>query len=280
MVYYTYPRERLPVLTRGVIDMSQENRPQDVRYNLEEMPAEETNSPSVKIESSEVGNSNHFVEESRQAKEATRKLKKRMIIVLCAMLGFVVVAIPLIGILENISAGSEETLPQKPPKPNSVIFVEPDYDADIMKDPEYLELDRSVRLADGNITTTLDPKKVHAYSPAVGVLYDLVQAVIMGDADAYNALFSERYYAENDPEPPFTMQKVYEIVITKIREQTKSDATGKYTEYIYSVEYKIHYNDGTYRTDIGHDASRPQYFQLTDRENDKVLIDRLMYMMG
>ncbi len=220
--------------------------------------------------------------EADRAREATRKLKRRMLIVIAAMVVFAVVAIPTITFIDRRLNGEDESRPITPPKPDSVIFYTPDYEADILEDKEYLALDRDFRLAQGLNTTTLDPDKMNSYSPAVQVLYELVNAVIAGDADAYNALFSDRYVSDpkNPPlEDPFTMQRVYDIVITKEREQAVTDSeSGKYNEYIYSVEYKIRKNDGTYRTDIGHDASRPQYFQLTDREGS-VKIDRLMYMM-
>ncbi len=220
--------------------------------------------------------------EADRAREATRKLKKRMLIVIAAMVVFAVVAIPTIAFIDRRLNGEDESRPITPPKPNSVIFYTPDYEADILKDTDYLSLDRDFRLKQGLNTTTLDPKKMNSYSPAVKVLYELVNAVINGDAEAYNELFSDRYV--NDPknpplEDPFTMQRVYDIVITKEREQAVSDTeSGKYNEYIYSIEYKISKNDGTYRTDIGHDAARPQYFLLTDREGS-VKIDRLLYMM-
>ncbi len=222
---------------------------------------------------------NNFQEEARHAREATKRLKRRMLIVIACMVAFVAIAIPLINVLEQVT-NEKENPPAQTVRPGSVIFYTPDYDANILKDPEYLELDRDFRLKDGNITTTLDPKRIHSYSPGIGVIYELVNAVINGDADAYNALFSDAYFDENDPEPPFTMQRVYDIVIVKIREQTVvSETAGKYSEYIYELEYKINRNDGTYRTDIGHDASRSQYFCITDKEGE-VKIDRLMYMLN
>jgi hypothetical protein len=51
---------------------------------------------------------------------------------------------------------------------------------------------------------------------------------------------------------------------------------GKYTQYEYEVEYKIRLNDGTFRTDIGHDESKKQYFILSDSVSDDVLIDQIL----
>ncbi len=225
---------------------------------------------------------NQFETEGQAAAEASRKLKRRIITAIIIMAVFAVVAIPLISIIDNIGSDKTDTAPYKPGKPSSVIFYEPDYDRliDIRKDPAYLELDRYIRLKRGAYTVILDTDKLGGYSPAVTVLCQLLDSVIDGDAETYNSLFSERYFKEPgaEAELPFTMQRVYAITIEEIRERTvDSETDGKYTEYIYALEYKINRNDGTYRVDIGHDSSRTQYFMLTDRSGE-VMIDRLMYM--
>ena len=227
---------------------------------------------------------NTFEEAGRAAAEAARKLKRRIIIGIVLLVAFLAAAIPLISLLDKAEAEPDSMSAQKPAKPSSVIFYTPDYDrkVDIRKDPSYLELNRAVRLKREQYTVVITENDLNSQSPAVGVLWDLINAVINGDAYAYNALFSERYYAEEgvEPEDPFTMQRVYDVVIEEIREQTVSDSVdGKYNEYVYALEYKINRNDGTYRTDIGHDASRTQYFLLTDREGE-VKIDRLLYLVN
>jgi hypothetical protein len=104
----------------------------------------------------------------------------------------------------------------------------------------------------------------------------MIRAVINGDADAYNALFSSNYYKNHDPEPPFTMQRLYDIKLTKVSETLVAGEKGKYTQYEFEVEYKIRLNDGTYRTDIGHDESKKQYFVLSDSVTGEVLIDQIL----
>ena len=226
---------------------------------------------------------NQFEEEGRKAAEAAKKLKKRVVLGIILAVIFVAVAIPLLTLLDKTKDDGNATN-VKPSKPSSVIFETPDYDrtVNIRTDPSYLALNRAVRLKRGQHTTVITEDDLAMLSPAVGVLYELIESIINGDAETYNALFSDRYYTEDgaEPEDPFTMQRVYDIVIEELREQAATDTTdGKYTEYIYSVEYKINRNDGTYRVDIGHDASRAQYFVLTDRSGD-VKIDRLVYLVN
>ena len=219
----------------------------------------------------------NFEEQSRAARESTRRLKRNMIIVLVCMVAFAVVAIPLINVLENIQNGGAEQETGKLP-PSSIIFATPDYEYDIMEDRDYLQLNRRIYHCDerSGLTEELTDKNITGYGPAAVVLREAINAIIAGDADAYNELFSDNYYANHDPEAPFTMQRLYDIKLTKINESVKSGEKGKYTQYEYEVEYKIRLNDGTYRTDIGHDESKKQYFILSDSVTGDVLIDQIL----
>lgn len=219
----------------------------------------------------------NFEEQSRMAKESTRKLKRNMLIVIISMVIFAVIAFPLIGFLDKLqTGGAEEETPKLPP--SSIIFATPDYEYDIMRDPDYLQLNRRIYYCDerSGMTEELTDKTVTGYGPAAVVLRDFINTIIAGDADAYNALFSSNYYANHDPEAPFTMQRLYDIKLTKINESIVSGESGKYTQYEFEVEYKIRLNDGTYRTDIGHDESKKQYFILSDSTSEEVLIDQIL----
>ena len=63
-----------------------------------------------------------FEEQSRRARESTRRLRRNMIIVLIGLLVFVVIAIPLIGILDNLQNGGEEEETKRLP-PSSINFA-------------------------------------------------------------------------------------------------------------------------------------------------------------
>ena len=218
-----------------------------------------------------------FEEQSRRARESTRRLRRNMIIVLIGLLAFVVIAIPLIGILDNLQNGSEEEETKRLP-PSSINFATPDFEYDIMEDEDYLQLNRRIYIYDARSgqTEELTDKNLPGYGGGAAVLRDMIRAVINGDADAYNALFSSNYYENHDPEPPFTMQRLYDIKLTKVSETLVAGEKGKYTQYEFEVEYKIRLNDGTYRTDIGHDESKKQYFVLSDSVTGEVLIDQIL----
>jgi hypothetical protein len=218
-----------------------------------------------------------FEEQSRRAQESTRRLKRNMIIVIACMVVFAVVAVPLISLLDRLQTEGGEAETQKRP-PSSIIFAEPDYEYDIMKDQEYLDLNRRIYHYDERtgVTEELTEKNMTGYGPAAVILRDYIHAIIAGDADAYNALFSSHYFKNHKPEAPFTMQQLYDIRLTRVNVSVVQGDTKKYTQYEYEVEYKIRHNNGTFRTDIGHDESRKQYFVLSDSTTDGVLIDQIL----
>jgi len=215
-----------------------------------------------------------FAEQSRQAKESTRRLKRNMIIVLVCLVAFAALAMPLISLLEKLEAAERGEIVETK-KDSSIIFYEPDWDLDIMKEPGYLALDRTVYYCDiqYGMTVALDDKNRDDYGPAVEVLVTMIERIIAGDAEGYNQLFSSHYYENHDEEPPFTRQQVYDIKLTKVKE-TNMDAG--YTQYEFEVEYRIRNNNGTFRVDIGDGESRKQYFVLSDSTSRDVLIDQIL----
>ena len=220
---------------------------------------------------------NTFEEQSRQAREATRRLKKRMIIVLVCLVAFMVIALPLISFLEQLEQNPTNQEVETH-KSSTIIFHEPDWDADIMRDPAYVSLDRTIYYCDSQygMTVALDQKNYDDYGPAVLLLHRMIELIIAGDADEYNKLFSDHYYENHDPEDPFTMQQIYDIKITKVKEAEKSEGGITYTQYEYEVEYRIRNNNGTFRTDIGDGESRKQYFVLSNSTTKDVLIDQIL----
>lgn len=216
----------------------------------------------------------NFEEQSRQARESTKRLKRRMIIVIVCLAVFTVIAVPLISFLDGLeTAGKQEEIETK--KESTIIFHTPDWELDIMRDPGYLALNRTIYYCDSQygLTVALDQKNQNDFGPAVVVLSRMVDLIIKGDADGYNQLLSSNYFENNDPEPPFTMQQLYDIKFTKIRE---TETSGGYTQYEFEVEYRIRNNNGTFRTDIGDGESKKQYFILSDSTGKDVLIDQIL----
>lgn len=221
-----------------------------------------------------------LMEEAARAAEASRRLKKRMIVVIVCLLVFAAVGFPLISLLDRMilaSEGDKNDQNHNHTPPSSIIFATPDYEYDIMKDRDYLNLDRAVYFTneDTGETIMLSEKDLQKYGDALPILVEMIDCIIQGDADRYNTLFSENYFANNEPEPPFTMQQLYDIHLTRVNVSEVIDERGKYTMHEYVVEYRIRWNNGTFRTDIGHDESKKQYFILSDSTGKGTLIDQI-----
>ena len=212
-------------------------------------------------------------QQNRSGTEATRKLKIGIIVVVAALLVIAGISALLIPLLDHLNAMLQEQETDPPKGGSTIIFVERDDSYNAFKDSNYLKEDRRVYLHNEMTgeTVPLDESNLNKYGDAVPVLYDMIQAIIYGNADAYNELFSSNYYAENQPEAPFRMQPLYDIRITRIRETDMET----YTMYEFDVEYRICGNDGTFRTDIGHHESRKQHFVLSDSTGSRVLIDQI-----
>ena len=232
----------------------------------------------------------------RSAREQTQKLKKIIMITFCAMLAFVVIYFVFSSLLYDTitetlygyfpgledlvdgGAGNEY-------KGNNftIIFYPIDYDHNIMKDKEYLELDRKIYyFADqSQLGTMIELDDSNRDKQAVGVtlLCEFVESIIMGDADQYNSFFSDYYFEhkECEPDPGFTMTQLYNIRITNFGEHKVSDKKlGDYTEYHFVLQYSIHKNNGTFRSDIGSDGSAATYIIITDR-NGELMIEDMFY---
>ena len=145
------------------------------------------------------------------------------------------------------------------------IFHEVDFDTDILTDPDYLALDRSISLKQGNQTVAID-QGYRSENGTIEFMLGYLDCIICGDYEGYKDFFSELYFeTENIPEI-FTMQRVYETTIEFISETPVAGSNKNYTEYRLSLDYKINRNDGTLRNDMGSDCFRTQYFLITDRE--------------
>ena len=92
----------------------------------------------------------------------------------------------------------------------------------------------------------------------------MLNALIEGDVATYNALLGEGVEKKDS----FTQQQLYKITITN--KSTRS-ADGSYE---FTVDYKIHENNGSYRTDMGSDMYRPLAVTVSNKSG-KYLIESM-----
>ena len=206
--------------------------------------------------------------------DTTRRLRRRILIVLACMVVFVAVAVPLVNRIERGDVPEPATF-----APARYNFEEPDYDYDILRDEGYLGKNRTVLFSDPsrNYSESLDNSNRNSFGEGVTVLDTMISCLINGDTDGYNRLFTKAYIQENGTQARFTMQQLYDIVLTRIdsSEATEDGKTVVYQKFY--VEYKIRLNNGTYRTDIGHDESRKQVVVLCNRDDGRMLIDQMYF---
>ena len=162
-------------------------------------------------------------------------------------------------------------VPYEPNEP-TFDFEAADFEYDIFNDEEYLSLlsrgfiSYSTGDSAGNLTVSVSEENYSSYSEAVRLIIDLVKAAQNGDADAYNACFSKAYLNKEGKQPAFTMQQIYDVVITEGNEI----AENGYSRTEIELVYKIHKNNGTLRSDMGSDSVRKQYITVTNNNSNKL----------
>lgn len=217
--------------------------------------------------------------DTNSAPASAARLRRRIGIALVCLVGFAVVAILLIHFMSKSETPELPELPTEPPE----AFVEPRFDYDILKDAEYLALNRSVCYSDGTITRELEEAERTTMGAGVALLWDMLDRIIAGDTEGYNALFTQAYIQKNGAHEDFTMQQLYGanaqtgILLEVDRSEVKEEDGRTVTYLLYRVTYRIHKNDGTFRRDIGSDEARPQIILLTDREGGRFKIDSISY---
>lgn len=195
-----------------------------------------------------------------------KRLKKIIIAIFAGMTAFVVIGYALVQFVD-LDRLFQPADTEK--RPNTIVFVTPNYDEDIYADAVYMGLDRNICIydVDTGLRESLEPEDFEAYDESVRFMYDFVNAIIGGDVEKYNSCFADAAYRKE----AFTKQKLYNILITKLSEEEIEDESGTWTEYEFVLEYMIRHNNGTLRLDIESDAIRAQYITVTDRSGEYLI---------
>ena len=143
-------------------------------------------------------------------------------------------------------------------------FVEIIPHENIYTDASYLSKDRLIYYATGSSQTVIDRETPERYDAVVLFFCNFIDAIISGDSIKYNSFFSDEYIKASGAHEPFTMQKVYDIILTKISSSPYRADGFEGTKSVYTLEYKIKDNNGTFRRDIGSDMNRTQYISVLE----------------
>ena len=189
-----------------------------------------------------------------------KNLKKRMLIIVAALLALLVILALTANLLtrcENGDFTNSETTEAKEEIKFSDEYVTDE--SEFLSDDKYLEYDRTISYFDPQtgITVGLENVDYQDYGECVAFLADLVSAIIAGDAERYNTFFSDLYFETNEPQAAFSMQKLYDISIEQYGSATPTDDGGR--DYTYILKYKILNNNGTLRNDMESMSERPLY---------------------
>ena len=202
--------------------------------------------------------------------QRSKRLKKRILLTLvCIVLG--------LGLLTGALLLAERLVEEKPDElPEFNYYFYPPYEGDIMQNPQYLALERKVFYsahASGGETYAISPENAELIDPTVAYVYYYLQIVILGDEVTYNSLFNANYYEKATKQAAFNPQMIYDAQVTYQDERIEENGDRL---VLYSLNYKIYQNDGSFRRDIGSDMSRDQLLTLRVATDGKISIENLV----
>ncbi len=207
--------------------------------------------------------------------QRAKKIRKRVLIVLLCCVLAIALLIGGVLLLNALKADAPSN------DYGEYEFYDP-YEGDIMQNQAYLSLNREFcYCADATgmgMTYPLNEDELAKLDPSVRFVCNYLQAVIDGDAAAYNAMFSADYLKKNGSKSAFNPQMLYNITIYRYQIQNNADGSKTLT---YKLDYMIYRNDGTFRRDIGSDAIRSQYLVLDCAADGSITVrDLVSFRVG
>lgn len=208
----------------------------------------------------------------RSGVHESARLKKIILCTFAGMVAFVILFYIFSTFVDIEKLLSSLNTNEFNPTNQTIIFFEPNYEENIFDDTQYMGLDRNIYIYDisTGVTESLEPEDYEEYSDSVKTMVDFVNSIIAGDAETYNDFFSNKSIENGSAQlkESFTMQKLYNIKITRLSEEDMSVNGNNYTKYEFILEYMIMQNNGTFRTDIDSDASKKQYITLSNQDGE------------
>lgn len=216
--------------------------------------------------------------EEKREKENLKKQKKIILIVIASLIAFAVIYF-LIGLIDfDAIFNNPDENDKNNPSSVAIHFYDKSYSENPTEDEWYMnEAFKNITYVYGSGTVFSDEiqtaEDAKAKSESLLLLYNLVGYIKDGDSDNYNKCFSSFYFSNHERQKEFTKQKIYDIIITEFSTQTKSADGRSFTEYTFTLEYRIRHNNGSLRDDIGSGQSRKQYINISERTGAGLLID-------
>ncbi len=188
-----------------------------------------------------------------------RKKKKTLIVVLVILAVIAVLSALALTLDPEALVKKWFADPEEGERPSEIRFYPVDVKENIFTNPEYAELDRRLHYTDtlSGTTVSVEEEELSSYDAAVVFFYYYFDSIIRGDVRGFLTYYASDYAeAENLP-TDFTMQMLYQISVTPL-------ITEKGDQLTFLVDYRIHRNNGTFRSDIGSDAGRQMVYTLCE----------------
>ena len=205
------------------------------------------------------------------------KNKKKPAIIFISILCAVVVIITIVYVV--LYFVSKNNMPKTA---GDVFLYEPDYNAQIMTEEQYLIKDRRISYCDGFGTWYIyDENGNYSTSDDVQLfLIEYVNDLVAGDATALKAKYSSELVTKLKLPDRMTQQRIYETKLTELSKKEINQNGEIYFEYEYKIEYKIMRNDGTFRVDLASDSVKGQYFTIEQREENITITKVVEYAVS
>ena len=196
--------------------------------------------------------------------------KKKLIFIAASVFCILLLLSLLVFFLgESNEDGTErETFPQLS---LSQLYETKEEGFDIMEYDKYLSRNRTVMFYDvqSGVTLSIDDTTYKNYGEGVALMYEMICAVIAGDSDTYNSMLGQSMAHHES----FTQQQLYDIRISKESQTVIEDKNGNYSEYVFTLEYKIQENNGTFKDNLLSDTSRPHTVIINDSDGELLIMD-------
>ena len=191
--------------------------------------------------------------------QVQKKIKTVLIVI-----GILTVILLLLNMIDFESIDISKLFGEEEEDYGDIYFYPADYDYNIFDNAVYSSIDseRLIYYTDYPDTTIIT-ENINEYGALGEFLMDYFDTIINGDTEKYNSFLTENYIKENGKTAQFTMQMLYDLEVEKENEEFVKEGTlAGYTIYEFKFTYKIMFNNGTFRNDIGSDEARPQYFEV------------------
>lgn len=198
----------------------------------------------------------------------TKNTSKQKLIIALISIGFFLLVLSIVvfigpKIFDKFLQSNEES--------EYIFFYPADYSIDPYADPKYMLQLRDVYYLEGNTGVLITDDTRDTVRKTSTFFESYFKLAIEGKYDEFQSLFDKSLYNGIKIPELFTPQKIYDIEVEFYQELNDS-ANNNITYEYFIVRYKIMYNNGTFRNDIGSDETRPLMFTIMKNGDSLKLI--------